>query len=162
MSDEAFPYSGIALQNWLRTSGQNIFTEFETGAAGLEYLRSIGGSIRDSTFYEIRRQVLGLEKYQENLGNVDDNNLIPMAWTVSDHGLDLSQNFLYRVEVTGTDPTDGTPVTKYFAISSDKQLTPGQVTDALGAMIGGESVFYEIEAEDYTVTSALVRPDFNQ
>lgn len=154
----SFPFSGQALQNWLRTSGQQIFTSFETGAEGLEFLRSQGASIRDSSFYEIRREVLGLQKYQEQLSHIGENNLLPAAYHVSDHGLELSNNFLYRVQVGGFDPVTGEQVDKFFAISSNRQLTPGEVIDNLGAMIEGESVFYEIEAEDYTVISALAKP----
>lgn len=158
MLPDEFPFSGQALQNWLRTSGQQIFTQFETGAEALEYLRSQGAAIRDSTFYDIRREVLGLQLYQEQLGRISEDNLLPAAYHVENHGLNLSEDFLYRVKVDGFDPMTNEPVTKYFAISSDHQMTPGEVVDNLSTMIEGESVFYEVQPEEYTVTSALARP----
>jgi len=155
-----FPIKGDGLRNWLRTAGQSIYTAFDTGAESLEYLRSIGGAIRTQDFYDIRRQVLELGKYTENLTSYTDNQLTPMAWHNSTHGLELSSNFLYRLKVFGTDPNTGESVEKFFAISSDQQLTPGEAKDILGGMIAGEETFYEVTVDSIELFEALVSPDY--
>ena len=144
------------MRDWLRTAGQQIFTGFDTGAESLEYLRSIGGGIRTEDFYGIRREVLSLGKYTESLVSYTDNQLVPMAWHNSTHGLQLSSNFLYRMKVTGTDPNTGDAVEKFFAISSDSQLTPGEAKDILGGMIVGEESFYEVSVDTIDLHEALV------
>lgn len=158
MSEDFFPLSGTGLRNWLRTAGQALFTEFESGAEALDFLRLQGAAIRDSDFYDIRRQVLGLQKYQDQLEGYRPNDLIPAAWHVDDHGLNLSRDFFYRVRVDGVDPSTGESISKYFAISSDRQLSKGQVEDELGSMIVGEEDFYEIQVSGMEVVSALARP----
>lgn len=156
---EGFPLRGEALRNWLRTSGQGIFTEFETGREALDYLREQGASIRDADFYAIRREVANLGTYAGLMGDVPDNQYIPLAYHVTDHGLDLSRDFMYRVKVSGTDPATGEDIDSFFAISSDRQLTKGEVIDQLGALIEGASEFYDIVPEEYEVTTALRRPE---
>ena len=155
---ELFPLQGDSLRNWLRTAGQMIFTEFDTGIEALDFLRLNGAAIRTSDFYDIRREVLATHTYTDMLLTYPDNQLIPAAWHVADHGLDLSTDYLYRFKVFGEDPGTGDEITSYFAISSDRQLSPGQAKDLLGSMIVGEADFYEIVVSGIEMDSALVRP----
>lgn len=157
--EDSFPLRGEALRNWLRTAGQDIFTEFETGREALDYLREQGAAIRDADFYAIRRQVANVGTYAGLMGDVVEDQFIPLAYHVTDHGLNLSRDFMYRVKVTGTDPETGEDVQSWFAISSDRQLTKGEVIDQLGSMIAGEETFYDIVPDEYEVTAALRRPD---
>jgi hypothetical protein len=156
--DSGAGLSGQELYNWLRTAGQQVFTEFDTGAAGLDFLRSNDFQIRTQTFYDIRRQVLDINKYQEALVPYEGDNLIPVAWHDTSHGLGLTEKLLYRIEVTGVDPNTGEDITKTFAIGSNQRLSKNEVTDILGSMIEGEAQFYSIVPEEYNVVAALARP----
>lgn len=158
MFPDEFPLSGQALQNWLRTDGQRIFTDSESGAQGLELLRSLGASIRDSVFYQIRREVLSLGLYTEALQNRPDEQLIPLAWTTDKHGLDISSDFLYRVKASGIDPNTGETIERFFSVASGNQLTPGQVKDIIGSMVIGEEGFYGILVDSFELFEALRRP----
>ncbi len=159
LPESEFPIKGDALRDWLRTAGQSVFTAFESGTDALTWLRDQGASIRTADFYDIRRQVLEIGKYQEQVSRVLESNLIPAAWHITDHGLELSEQFLYRLKVNGTDPATGEEISKFFAIKSGRQLTPGEAMDQLGDMLAGEEETYEIEVESMQVTAALARPD---
>lgn len=156
MTDElTFPLEGESLRNWLGSAGQRIFTEFISGREALDWLRSQGGAIRTQDFYAIRREVLGRSVYDHLIDTLRENTLVPLGWTVYDHGWELSQNYLYMVDVTGTDPWTGDKVTKHFSVASDYQLTPGEIYANLGGMIEGEEAFYELVPEEYELTRAL-------
>ncbi len=129
-----FPLFGDELRNWLRTSGEQFFTR-HTGAEGLALAREFGMQIRTSDFYDIRREVLGLQLHQEQLAGLTENTLIPQAWTVFDHGLTLSENFQYRFNVTGTTISTGEAFDRRYAVSSMYQLTPQQAGDLLTGML---------------------------
>ena len=158
MFGEIFPIRGEEFRNWLRTAGQEIFSLYPTGAEALDWLRGEGAAIRDADFYQIRREVLGASRYQEQIETYAADQLIPAAWHVQDHGLELSNQFLYRIQVFGTDPATGEQITKYFAVSSGRQLTPNEAADLLGELIVGEEEFYEIAVERMELYQALARP----
>jgi hypothetical protein len=157
MLPDNFPLTGQGLKNWLRTDGSDLFRDTTSGAEALDLLRSMGGAIRDSDFYAIRREVLGLGRYTEILSTYDDDKLIPVAYTYQTSGLALSSEFLYRVKAYGTDPQTGNEIEKYFSVSSNNQLTPGQVKDAIGQMVVGEEGFYSINVDRFELYEALKR-----
>ena len=150
-------FGSSELRNFLRTAGQELFTEYTSGASLLSDLRAAGGAIRDADFYDIRRQVLGLGRYTEQLQNRDDDQLIPQAWTYKNSGLALSSDYLYRVKAIGTDPSTGQQIERFFSVASNDQLTPGQVKDVIGTMVVGEEGFYGINVDHFELFEALGR-----
>lgn len=129
-----FPLFGDELRNWLRTSGEQFFTQ-HTGAEGLALAREFGMQIRTSDFYDIRREVLDLQLHQEQLSGLSENTLIPIAWTSFDHGLNLSENFQYRFDVTGTTISTGESFERRYAVSSMYQLSPQDAANQLTSML---------------------------
>jgi len=158
MSPIDFPLEGDKLRSFLLHDGWKLLTAFDSGAATLDFLRDNGMKIRTQDFYEIRRAVLNMQSQSDVLPSVPGNELVPLAEHVTIHGWDLSQNFLYRFRVDGVDPKTELAVTKYFAISSNKQLSPNEAADILGGMIVGEEEFYEVRAEHIELVGALARP----
>lgn len=158
MSDQPFTLRGEGLRNWLRTAGQGFFTDFESGAAGLDAFREAGYSIRTQDFYAIRRQVLGLQVYQEQLSTLNYDSLIPAAWTSDTHGLTLSSDFLYRVRLTGFVPGTDVPVERFVSVASNNQLSAGDVLEQAQSMIQGEESFYGVESYLADIVQALARP----
>jgi len=145
--------SGRALNNWLRTDGAGIFSVFDTGADTLRFMRAAGVDMPSSTFYSIRRQVLSVVNSSQPLLGYPDNQLIPLQWHVTDHGLALSSKYQYRIHLFGTDPESGTLNDKWMTVASNRQLTPNQVKDVARSWVGegGDSgdidsfLFAEIE-----------------
>lgn len=155
---QIFPYGGDELRNWLRTSASNLFEAFETGAAFLEHLRSEGAAIRTSDFYDIRRQVLERVAQDQRLIDYGTDQLVPAAWHMSDHGWQISQDYLYIVKVYGEDPITHDQIETFLSVSSSRQLSMDEIFDTLDGMILGEEEFYEIRPEQMTLDRALVKP----
>lgn len=144
---------GDALVNWLRTDGAAIFELFPTRDEAAGFLRDLGVKISNATLGQVRNEVLNVLQSANNLIGYPDNQLIPLNWHVSDHGLDLTSDFQYRIHVFGADRETGLLNDQWFTIASDRQLTRNEVVDAAGSYVGegGDSdrvenvVFGEIE-----------------
>lgn len=132
---------GSALRNWLRTDGAGIFRAFGSGVEALGYVREHLGAIRTQDFYQIRREVLAVQTAEVEPGTYPGDQLIPMRSHVQDHGLNLSSEYQYRVQLFGYDPNTGQLKDQWMTIASDHQLTPDQVQDTARAYLGegGES-----------------------
>ena len=136
---------GDALRNWLRTDGAGIFTAFETGAEALDFARDAGLQVRTQDFYAIRREVLSVVESSQPLLNYPTNQLIPLNWHVSDHGLDLTTDFQYRIHLFGIDPESGYLQDKWMTVASNTQLTQEQVQEVARGYVGEGGASGEIE-----------------
>lgn len=151
-------FSGEALRGLLRSpSFEGFFNRF-SGADMLRQLRGLGIEIRTQDFYDIRRDVLGLTKYQEQIERLNPERPVPRAWIAQEHGWELSQDFHYRFRVTGSDPNTGEEIESFFAISSDTELTKEQAQNTMTSMLLGEEEFYGISPDEVEMYSALARP----
>lgn len=165
-SGATFPLRGEGLRNWLRTSGQSLFTEFESGADMLDFLRSNGVAIRTQDFYGIRQEVLSLrdsilsnEAPLFNIGDRYPDSLIPMGYTIFDHGFDLSSNFLYRFRIESTNPQTGDVQYQYMAVGSDRQLSFSEAQDLMQSLFTGEYIEGGYSVTDMAIDSAFGRPE---
>jgi len=133
--------SGQALRNWLRTDGQGIFTAFKTGAQALDFMREHFGAIRTQDFYNIRREVLSVVESSKPIFGYPTDQLIPRAWHITDHGLQLSSEFQYRIDIIGHDPLTGELKEQWMTVAADRQLTQNEVQEVARSYIGegGES-----------------------
>lgn len=136
---------GDALRNWLRTDGAGIFTAFETGIEALDFAREAGLKIRTQDFYSIRREVLNVVESSQPLINYPENELIPWNWHVTDHGLDLSTDFQYRIHLFGSDPDSGFLKDQWMTVASDRQLTIDEVREVARSYVGEGGTSGEIE-----------------
>lgn len=134
-------FKGGAIRNWLRTSGSGIFKAFEVGTDALKYIRANLGGIRTQDFYEIRRQVEGLAAVAKKIKDYPGDQLVPLRWHDADHGLTLSSEFQYRVEIIGVDTKTGLLKSQFMTVASKTQLTTDQIQDTARSYIGegGES-----------------------
>lgn len=133
--------TGKSFANWLRTDGAGLFTAFETGAEALHYIRELGSGIRTQTFYQIRREVLAVAQSSQPLLDYPSNQLIPLNWHVTDHGLELSTEFQYRIHLFGADPKKGVLTDQWMTVASNRQLTIDMVKEVASSYVGegGES-----------------------
>jgi len=154
---------GPQLFNWLQHSGSKLFTEFESGAQALHFLRAEGAHIATQTFYAIRRDVLGRVALDEEriaaFNALEGDELIPLGMTNLETGWNFSSNFHYRTKVTGFDPATGESTEKFFSVSSGRQLTKNQVFDTILGMIVGDEDFYQIMPNTIELDSAYGRGD---
>jgi len=136
---------GDSLRNWLRTDGAGLFTAFESGRAAYDFAESLGMQIRLQDFYAIRREVLNVVQSSQPLLDYPDNQLIPLNWHVSDHGLELSSEFQYRVHMYGADSGTGILKSQWMTVASDRILTMDEVKEVARSYVGEGGVSGEIE-----------------
>lgn len=120
-------------------------------------LRGLGLKIRTQDFFDIRRDVLGLRKYEEQIKGLNPATRVPRAWINDSHGWDLKSDFLYRVEVTGLDPNTGEQVQGFYSLRSDKEFPVGDIEAGLISKLVGEEDFYDIIVQDARVYQAMSR-----
>jgi len=129
-------FKGLGLRNWLRTAGAGIFKAFTVGVDALKFIRENFGAIRTQDFYEIRREVGVISKEVQALIDYPGNQLIPLAWHKEDHGLILSSEYQYRIEIIGSDPFVGGLKTQFMTVASDRQLTTDEIQDVARSYVG--------------------------
>lgn len=127
---------GSSLRNWLLTDGAEIFSAFDTGSEALQFFREGGGSIRTQDFYAIRRQVLNRTESSTPLEGYPSNQLIPLNWHVTDHGLNLSSDFLYNIKLIGYDNETGLLKEQWMSVASDRQLSSDEVKEVARSYVG--------------------------
>src|SRR5512146_309199 len=101
-----FPLQGEGLRNWLNTSGSFLFTEIQSAPDLYDFLQQNGVVMPVADFYAIRQTVLErnnlVDISQPSLTVLADqfpDSLVPMGYTVFEHGYDLSTNFLYKFRI---------------------------------------------------------------
>lgn len=129
-------FKGRGLRNWLRTAGKGVFDAFPKANDALNFIKANLGSIRRQTFLDIRREVLDIAKGPRELEVYPTDQLIPLDWHKNEHGLLLSSEYQYRIEIVGSDPFVGGLKNQFVTVASDRQLTPGEVQDVARSFIG--------------------------
>ncbi len=155
---EWLPKAGEGLLNSLRTAGSKLFKGYPSGAALLKDLRDGGVRIATSTFYEVRRQVLGLVRYEEQIKNLLPGTLIPQTWTDIKHGLSISGEYLYRMRYDVIDPNTGESETNYTSVLSNDQLTVLQAKEQAMYVISETPTSEPTLIADLELFQSLRRP----
>jgi len=152
------PKVGEGLFNSLRTAGSRLFKEYPSGAQLLSDLREGGVRIATSMFYDIRRQVLGLSRYEEQISNLLPGTLIPKAWTDIKHGLSLSGEYLYRLRYDIIDPDTGKAEETFTSLLSNEQLTVLEVKEQVLRVIDETPTSQATSIENLELFQAMQRP----
>jgi len=139
--------SAQGLRNIVTTSISHATWETESGASILRTLKEAGLGIREQDFYKIRRDILGLKRFEEQVQRLRPDTRVPVAWIDEVPGWELKGNFLYQARVTGIDPTTGETITRFFATSSDQELFKETAESAILNSLLGEEEFYNISPE---------------
>lgn len=142
----------------LRTLFKEKVWQSRSGTSILKELRSGGFKIANEAFFSIRRDILGLRRFEESITSLSPTSLVPKSWHVNTHGLKLTKNFQYRLRATGTDPETGEPVERVLTIISDRQRTRSQLEAEMGSIIATDPKFYGIENAQIELFRAYQRP----
>ena len=116
--------NNISMQTWQNVSGNQI----------LDTLKEAGIGIRRTDFLGIRREVLGIVKYQEALEKVPGESLVPRAYMQDRSDLRMTNNLQYRYDVLGYDPNTGERTVHVRAISSNDWLTKDQAEEMISSL----------------------------
>lgn len=159
--EDLFPASrGEALRNWLRADGASIFSQFDNVAETLAWARGEGLAIRTSDFYDIAREIKDRTANRDTLLAWAEEQLIPLADHSSEHGLSLSRNFLYTVNINGINNETGELQVFYQSFSSDRQMTPQQLFTLTESYVAGAPDVYGYTVENMSMEQALVSPSY--
>lgn len=106
----------------------------ESGNAILTALKDAGMGIRRTDFLSIRRDVLGIIKYQEKMEKLPGPSLVPKAYMQDRSELKMSNNLQYRFTVLGYDPE--TDERDFFvrAISSNEWMSKDQAEEFISSI----------------------------
>lgn len=136
--------SSEAAHNYVRTSIAMSEWETKSGASILRSLKEGGIGIREQDFYAIRREVLGLKRFEEQVKRLRPDTRVPVAWIDEAPGWHLKSNFLYQARVYGHDPKTGEEIERFFATSSKQELTREIAENAILSSLVGEEDFYAV------------------
>jgi hypothetical protein len=130
-----------------------------SGASILSDLRDMGFEIRTQTFYDLRREVLGLNKWEEQIKSLGNGILLPRAWMVERSDIDFTDQAQYRFSVTYLDEESGELVESVRAISSDYHYTKRELYDQFASLFGEGMQEYGLELQTFDLKSVWIRPD---
>ncbi len=133
---------------WKSRSGTSMLTELRAGGLG----------IRSSDFFKIRRDILGLSRYEEQIKGLRPDTLVPKSWYTDTHGLSLSKRFQYRAEITGIDPATGKRTTKILTVISDQLQSPGAVEREIDGFLRADPDLYQVTDYQVKLFRAYQRP----
>lgn len=115
-------FDNADVKDWLKSSGAGFFREL-SGAEYLRQLRASGVKIRDSDFYRIRRETLGLNRNEERIRRLRKTTPIPESYINYSHSFNIQQDYLYRYRAQYFDETTGKTVNTYASFITNERLS---------------------------------------
>lgn len=143
-------------RNWIRTNIPRSSWETLSGASILNILKEQGLGIREQDFYSIRREVLHLGYYENQLRARDKNQLIPRAWmhVVPKKVLTCNALYKYKIQVANLETGEVEEWTR--AIADDRHMTPQEVIDQGHNLIVSRLYEYNYELMDIQISEVWV------
>ncbi len=102
-----------------------------SGRSIMAALRQAGVQFRDTTFWGIRREALGLKKWEEQIRTLRPDTLVPKKWMVVPSKALISQQAQYRFSATAVDLTTGEETQIFRALATNAHLTGPQATEQI-------------------------------
>ena len=139
-----YPTGPGDVRKWLYNNvGPGVFRSL-TGNAFLDLLKGAGLGIRRTDFFAIRRDVLGYERFEEQIKALKPETRVPRAWFNSPTEFEMSKDFQYRFKVTGTDPITGESIEQVFSWGSDIEVSVDVAEASITSLIVDEEEQYEL------------------
>ncbi len=154
----AWPVGPDQTRNWLRTTLPERVWRGLSGSEMLRQLRDTGVEIRTTDFFQVRREVLGLALHEEAIAALKPDTIVPAALFNERHGLELGQDFQYRLRIAVRDPETGQVTTITRALSSSEQLSKAEGEAEMLEMQAESAELYGYEIESVQLFNALARP----
>lgn len=143
-------------RNWIRTNIPRQSWQTLSGASILRTLKEQGLGIREQDFYAIRREVMQLGYYEQQIQARDKNQLIPRAWMHVVPKKVLTCNALYKYKIQVHNTETGEVETWTRAIADDRHMTPQEVIDQGQMLVVSRLYEYNYELMDIKVSEAWV------
>ncbi len=117
----------------------------ESANAIYQVIKGTPLGIRRTDFLALRRQVLGLERFEEKFEVLGSTTLAPKSWWNSDHGRKLGMQAQYRFRVPTLNLETGEVTVETRAISTDQWYTREEAEAAMLDHLEGDMSKYELE-----------------
>lgn len=113
--------NNISMKTWQTVPGNQL----------LNALKKTGMGIRRTDFLGIRRDVLGIVKYQEKMETLPGESLIPKGYMQDRSDIRMTNNLQYRFTVLGYDPETQERTAYVRAVSSNDWLTKDEAQEMI-------------------------------
>lgn len=141
----AGPLGPDARRNWLRVNIKLDTWRTQSANAIYEVIKGTELGIRRTDFLALRRQVLGLERFEEQFATLGSTTLAPASWMEADHGRNIKLQAQYRFKVPTLDLETGEVTIETRAISSDQWYTREEAEEAMWDHLAGDMSKYQKE-----------------
>lgn len=142
-----YPTGPGDVRKWLFNNvSPNLFRSL-SGNAFLDLLKGQGLGIRRTDFFEIRREILGYERFEEQIKALKPETRVPRAWFNTANEFELNKDFQYRFTVTGTDPITGESKEQIFSWLSDVEVNVEVAERSIADLLRDEEEFYELSID---------------
>lgn len=142
------------LSEYLTTDDSSLYT----GEQVLNQFRALGGKIGTQAFYDLKREVLGLDISASAITGVSLDR-IPRLETFRLTDEYLPQNFLYVVDYEQQDTTTGKIFSKSFPVYINERTALSDIYDIAEIQIGELYPNAEIDQSSISVSRAYRNQD---
>lgn len=146
-------------RNYILNSISREAWETQSGAQILNTLSAAGLGIREGDFYALRREVLGLQRYEEQLARLKDETLVPSAWMAERPALHLSMEAQYRYRLTVVDEETGEETVLSRAMATSKHYTRQEAEDQMRGLMAGILSEYGLQLTDTRIYEVWTRSE---
>ena len=157
LPDAPLPVMGSEqTRNWIRQNTPRSAWQELSGAAILRAYKEQGMGIRESEFYKIRRDVMQLGYYEQQLIARDKNQLIPRAWMHNVPKKVLTCNALYKYKIEVHNMETGEVEIWTRALADDRHFTGQEVIDGAHARVISKLYDYNYELMNIELSEVWV------
>lgn len=151
--------SGQARRGWIANNIPRSTWENVPGNQILDALKNAGMGIRRQDFQGIRRDVLGLEKFERQLERVEQNSLVPRAYMQPRGDLSLTSQAQYRFRVSVVDTETGETEILSRAMATNIHYTKAEAEEFMRTLLAGPLVQYNLEIDELKIYEVWTRED---
>lgn len=168
MPDELYPWGETQNEkiDWLKQSVPKDVWQSQSGASILRDLNEQGFQLRTSVFYDTRREVLNIQRYEEQIKQLRTDSYVPSRWFDERDLTGSQRNFLYQVEIKGwsaslsdDERTEANLETRYLTIASDEELSIGETEGAVLGFLDDLDREYDFDFQSANVFRVLAKRD---
>lgn len=151
-------FTADARRSWITHNIPQSVWQTQSGAAILRELSEQGLGIRRTDFFAVRREVLDLGRYEDQILDLQPDSLVPRSWMHERPYTELTSKAQYRYKMTVTDLDTGESKVITRALSSNRHLTPQEATDMVRGLFTIPSATSNYQVDEVDLFEVWVRP----
>ena len=151
--------TGVKRRNWIEQNIKRSTWKNVPANQILNQLKEVGMGIRRQDFLKIRRDVLGLERFEEAFKKLSADTLAPRSWMVEKKPglLTMQAQYRFRLRVTNIETGESEIISR--AISSDQHYTKGEAEEFVNNWYTEPSETSNYVMEEATLYEVWIDPE---